>query len=117
RAGHGARDAAEGAGTGAGAERPVDVESRRSRRAIGPGNLNLVGGGRQGGADSRRSGRRADGVRQLRGPDLLTAVAPAVGPGREELAGDARQAVVIAELVSVIRPGDRLVRLGRGHLD
>src|SRR5688500_9767991 len=53
-------------------------------------------------------------VDQGRGPDLL-AVAPAVGPGREERSREPRQAVVVAVLVFVAGAGG--VARRRGDLE
>ena len=50
------------------------------------------------------------------GPDLFLAVAAAVGPGGEELAGVDREAVVVAVLVAGVGAGDRLVGLAGGDL-
>src|SRR6185295_4437906 len=110
------RDPAEGTRRGAGADRPVDVEQRRRRRAVRPADLDLVGGRGARGADRRRARSRAGRIEDLGGPDLLARAAAAVGPDGPEGPGDPGQAVVVAELVAVVLPAGRLVGLRRGDL-
>src|SRR5262249_46132855 len=100
---------------GAGADRAVDVEEGRGRGS-GPAHLHVVGarGGRRGGGGRR--GRRA-GVGHSGGPDLLAGSPPAVGPGGEEDAGPAGEAVVVAELVPEVGRRLRLVGRRRGELE